>query len=161
MKQTTNLLMMTGLLACCVGSAAQTAAAHFDMSLDDNGNLVENISGQAYPVSSQLPACTVEGLDGVALRFDGYSNYVKAGLPVGSLSKETLTVSITLAAEAYPMVAVKDEAEATPAYATICGLIDDIAVCNQADTPSPFTAQQWPDFSYPASRRGAACEVSF
>ena len=264
MKLTTNLLMMMGLLACCVGLAAQTAAAHFDMSLDDNGNLVENISGQAYPVTSQLPACTVEGLDGAALRFDGYSSYVKAGLPVSSLSRETLTVSITLAAESYPMVAVKDEAEAAPAYATICGnldvaakrgfdmqlssqgdirfrygsayaggyvlavsgseklprgqwcrldavldkgagaatlylngrsigtgrmnrseivhsdgpfyigkddgetrgfgpflvntfcgLIDDIAVSNQADTPSPFTARQRPDFSYPASRYAA------
>jgi len=108
MKLTTNLLMMTGLLACCVGSAAQTAAAHFDMSLDDNGNLVENISGQAYPVSSQLPACTVEGLDGAALRFDGYSSYVKAGLPVSSLSKETLTVSITLAATCWPSVAARN-----------------------------------------------------
>ena len=86
MKLKLNLLIMLGLLTHSLGSAAQTAAAHFDMSLQENGSIKELISGNAYQVSSQLPSCTVSGPDGEALRFDGYSNYVKAGLPVSSFS---------------------------------------------------------------------------
>ena len=67
--------------------AAQTPAAHFDMSLK-NGHITEKVSGQSYTVASQLPSCTVDGLDGNALRFDGYSNYVQAGLPVSTLSTD-------------------------------------------------------------------------
>lgn len=122
----TNLLIVIGLLTHSLGSAAQTAAAHFDMSLLENGSIKELSSGTAYPVMSQLPACTVNGPDGEALRFDGYSNYVKAGLPVSSFSKESLTVSIVLAAETYPMMQM-DAAETTPTYATICGSLDETA----------------------------------
>lgn len=126
MKLKTNLLMMIGLLAPVAGAAAQTAAAHFDMSLQGNGGIKELVSGSVYPVNSQLPACTVNGPDGEALRFDGYSNYVKAGLPVSSFSKESLTVSLVLAAEAYPMMQT-DAAETSPTYATICGNLDETA----------------------------------
>lgn len=126
MKLKTNLLMMIGLLAPVAGAAAQTAAAHFDMSLQGNGGIKELVSGSVYPVNSQLPACTVNGPDGEALRFDGYSNYVKAGLPVSSFSRESLTVSLVLAAEAYPMMQT-DAAETSPTYATICGNLDETA----------------------------------
>ena len=126
MKLKLNLLIMLGLLTHSLGSAAQTAAAHFDMSLHENGSIQELVSGSAYPVTSQLPACTVSGPDGEALRFDGYSNYVKAGLPVSSFSKESLTVSVQLAAETYPMMQM-DAAESTPTYATICGNLDETA----------------------------------
>lgn len=117
-------LFATSLMASlAITSAAQTPAAHFDMSLN-NGKITEQVSAQSYTVASQLPACTVDGLDGKALRFDGYSNYVKAGLPVSSLSAEALTVSVVLAAETYPMMKV-DVAEDTPTYGTICGNLDE------------------------------------
>lgn len=103
---------------------AQTPAAHFNMSLND-GKITESVSSQTYTVTSQLPACTVAGLDGDALRFDGYSNYVRAGLP-STISAETMTISVTLAAETYPMMQV-DVAETTPTYATICGNLDETA----------------------------------
>ena len=103
---------------------AQTPVAHFNMSLND-GKITESVSSQTYTVTSQLPACTVAGLDGDALRFDGYSNYVRAGLP-STISAETMTISVTLAAETYPMMQV-DVAETTPTYATICGNLDETA----------------------------------
>ena len=118
-----KLLLITLTIIQTAGVAAQTAGAHFDMSLND-GQIIENVSGQSYTVASQLPACMVEGLDGEALRFDGYSNYVKAGLPVSTLSTEALTVSVVLAAETYPMMKV-DVAEDTPSYGTICGNLDE------------------------------------
>lgn len=105
------------------GSETGDYAAHFNMT-PDGGSVKELVSGSSYNVVSQLPVCSVPGLDGDALRFDGYSNYVKAGLPVSTLSKETLTVTVRLAAESYPMMQVND-AETTPTYATICGNFDE------------------------------------
>ena len=116
-----NFLLIT-MTAVAGGTSAQNVA-HFDMSLSD-GNIIESVSNKSYTVSSQLPTCTVAGLDGDALRFDGYSNYVKVGLPTATLSKETLTLSVVLAAETYPMMQV-DVAETTPTYATICGNLDE------------------------------------
>ncbi len=118
-----RFLPLVALTAIVGGTSAQTMVAHFDMSLK-NGSIIENVSNKSYSVSSQLPACTVAGLDGDALRFDGYSNYVKAGLPTATLSKETLTMSVMLATETYPMMQV-DVAETTPTYATICGNLDE------------------------------------
>lgn len=120
--RTLSLFVFT---AMTMAAEAQTPAAHFDMSLN-SGQIKEQQSGQSYTVVSQLPACTVDGLDGKALRFDGYSNYVKAGLPVSSLSTEKLTVNVVLAAETYPMMKV-DVAEETPTYSTICGNLDEAA----------------------------------
>ena len=105
-------------------ASAQEVVAHFDMSLTDNDNIVESYSKSSYKVSSQLPPFTVKGLDGEALRFDGYSNEAWVGISAGSLSKEALTVSIVLAAEAYPMMKV-DVAEDTPTFATIFGNLDE------------------------------------
>lgn len=116
--------LLTAVFFASFGIVAEAQpVAHFDMSLN-SGKITELISNQSYAVSSQLPACTIDGLNGDALRFDGYSNYVKAGVPVSTLSTETMTVSVVLAAEAYPMMKV-DVAEDNPTYATICGNLDD------------------------------------
>ena len=104
------------------GTSAQTAVAHFDMSLN-NGKITDQVSKSEYKVASQLPACALAGIDGEALRFDGYSNYVRAGLP-DNLSAEALTINVVLAAETYPMMQV-DVAETTPTFATICGNLDE------------------------------------
>jgi len=107
------------------GIAAQTLVAHFDMSLS-NGKITEAVTNTDFTVNSQLPACSIEGVSGQALRFDGYSNYVKAAVPVSSFSTEAMTISVSLAAESYPMMQV-DVAEDTPTFATICGNLDEDA----------------------------------
>ena len=117
-------LLFTALTATLTqGALAQSPVAHYDMTLN-GGKVTEKVSNQSYTVSSQLPATTINGLDGQALRFDGYSNYVRAGLPVATLSTEMLTVIVTLAAESYPMMQT-DVAETTPTYATVCGNLDE------------------------------------
>ena len=120
-----NLLLMALTAALGTETMAQTAAAHFDMTLKE-GKITESVSNTDYQVASQLPACNVAGIDGQALHFDGYSNYVRAGLPVSTLSTEALTVSVMLATETYPMMKV-DVAEDTPTYATVCGNLQDKA----------------------------------
>ena len=114
------LIALTALQSAAV--FAQQVATHFDMSLSADGSISEEISGAHYAVSSQLPPFTVQGTDGAALRFNGYSNYVKAGLPSG-LSTEALTISVVLAAETYPMMKVY-VAEDKPTYGTVCGNLD-------------------------------------
>lgn len=117
--------ILFALATICIEAFGQNVVAHFDMSLN-NGNIVDKVTNDSYLVNSQLPPCTVTGLDGEALRFDGYSNYVKAALPTSALSTESLTLSIMLAAEAYPMMQT-DVAETTPTFATICGNLDETA----------------------------------
>ena len=118
-------LTLTALMAIAATTLqAQEAAVHFDMSLTSDGQITEAVTGTHYTVTSQLPAFTVDAIQGQALRFDGYSNYVKAAIPVGNLSTEALSVSVVLAAETYPMMQV-DVAESTPTYATICGNLED------------------------------------
>jgi beta-fructofuranosidase len=116
-------LLLVTLTATSLSTTAQTTAAHFDMSLS-NGQITESVSNTSYTIASQLPACTIASPSGDALRFDGYSNYVKAGLTASTISIETMTISVTLAAESYPMMKV-DVAEETPTYATICGNLDE------------------------------------
>ena len=117
-------ILLTALVSALpAGISAQQVAAHYTMSLTDGGKIEETVSHNQYIVTSQLPACTVQGLNGDALRFDGYSNYVKAGLPVGSFNTDALTISVVLAAEAYPMMQV-DVAETTPTFATVFGNLD-------------------------------------
>jgi beta-fructofuranosidase len=115
--------LFVALTTTSLNAIAQATAAHFDMSLN-NGKITELVSNTSYTVSSQLAACTIASPNGDALRFDGYSNYVKAGLPASTISTETMTVNIILAAESYPMMQV-DVAEETPTYATICGNLDE------------------------------------
>jgi len=122
MKQKASMFISVAIMTCALGTAQP--AAHFNMSLTADGQTTEMVSGSSYTVVSQLPACTVPGLDGEALRFDGYSNYVRASLPTAALSTETLTLQVVLAAETYPMM-VMDVAETTPTYATVCGNLDE------------------------------------
>ena len=120
MKLKTLLLMA---LTATMTVQGQTPVAHFDMSLS-NGKITETVTNTDFTVNSQLPACSIEGISGQALRFDGYSNYVKAVVPVGSFSTEAMTISVRLAVESYPMMKV-DVAEDTPTFATICGNLDE------------------------------------
>ena len=116
--------LLTALVSALpAGINAQQVAAHYTMSLTGGNKIEESVSHNQYTVTSHLPACTVKGLNGDALRFDGYSNFVKAGLPVNSFNTDALTISAVLAAEAYPMMQV-DVAETTPTFATVFGNLD-------------------------------------
>lgn len=115
--------LFAGLAATAISSLQAQQAIHFDMSLTSGGKTTELVTNTQHAVSSQSAPFTVAGVDGQALRFDGYSNYVRANVPTSGLSTEKLTVSVTLAAEAYPMMQV-DAAETTPSYATIFGNLD-------------------------------------
>ena len=120
-----NIWLMAALLSLAsMKAVAQQPVVHFDMSLTQDGKITESVTKNAYAVTSQLPAFAVKSIDGDALRFDGYSNYVQTGLSSSSLSATALTLTVTLAAESYPMMKV-DVAEDTPSYACIFGNLDE------------------------------------
>lgn len=140
-----NILIIAWLTACAAVGHAQQEAAHFDMTVRD-GLITESVSQATFPVVSRLPAFSVEGVQGEAMRFDGYSNYVKAALPE-NLSASALTFSIVLAAETYPMMNTV-EAEVTPGYATVAGNLDEtektgfaLQLSSQGDLRFRFASQ--------------------
>lgn len=120
-----NIFITTLLTASAAVGNAQQQAVHFDMAVND-GKIEESVSKQSFTVNSTLPACDVEGLSGRAMRFDGYSNYVKTDLTNSSLSTSNLSINVVLAAETYPMMNTA-EAEITPTYTTVCGNFDEEA----------------------------------
>ena len=86
-----NIWLMTALLSLAsMKAVAQQPVVHFDMSLTQDGKITESVTKNAYAVTSQLPAFAVKSIDGDALRFDGYSNYVQTGLSSSSLSTTAL-----------------------------------------------------------------------
>ncbi len=119
-----SIYCLSAAFLCGLVAEAQTTVAQFDMTLTNDGYITESSSQNRFKVESELPAFSVESPLGEALRFDGYSNYVKAALPTASLSTESFSVSVTLAAETYPMMNTA-EAENTPSYATVCGNLDE------------------------------------
>lgn len=120
-----NILTIAMLTAFSAVGNAQQLAAHFNMTVSD-GEIVESVSKQSFTVNSALPAFDVEGLNGRAMRFDGYSNYVETTLTNSALSTSNFSVNVVLAPETYPMMNTA-EAENTPTYATVCGNLDETA----------------------------------
>ena len=120
-----NILTTAMLAAFSAVGMSQQSSIHFDMTVSD-GALKESVSDGTFPVISQLPALSVAGVLGEAMRFDGYSNYVKAKLTNSSLSTTNLTINIVLAPETFPMMNTA-EAENSPTYATVFGNLDEAA----------------------------------
>ena len=117
------LLQALAVLASVTAHADSVPVAHFNMELNGN-TITETVTGNAYNVSSQLNPCTIAGLDGDALRFDGYSNFVRTQLATTSFGTDAFTLEVMLACESYPMMQV-DVAQDTPTFATICGNLDE------------------------------------
>ncbi len=100
-----KLLIATALIVSTAFTTTVYAqlVSHFSMELH-NGNIVDSKTGQSFPVLGCFEAENVEGVEGVALRFDGYSSFVPAKINVEALSSQELTFSLWYAAETYPMM---------------------------------------------------------
>lgn len=93
-------------LALCTILAA---SLYFPMEPDHN-YIAEQNSARNYFVEGTNYAAAVDGVEGKALRLDGYSNYVEVPMKHYTLSDSTLTVSFVTAIETYPMM-VTDKAQ--------------------------------------------------
>lgn len=92
--------------------------------LDDNVNeVVTSAQGTMNGVQT-LPYA--DGVKNKAVRLDGYSNYVSATPSYSGVTPASMTFSVWIAPETYPMMNAV-EAELTPSYAMIAGNFDPTA----------------------------------
>ena len=102
-------LLAALLLATASTATADNLTIHFPM--EPTGYQVkEAISGKSFRVSGNFRPEAIDGAEGKALRLDGYSSYVDATIDTGLLSDQTLSISLWVALETYPMM-VTDAAE--------------------------------------------------
>lgn len=121
------------LFQSCVALALTTGAAQpalppevisfFPMTVTD-GTITDEATGATFSVRSQLPAFSIEGVRGEAMRFDGYSNYVTARWASETQLTE-MTLSLWCAVETYPMMTA--EAEDVATFTTLVGNLDEAA----------------------------------
>ena len=95
--------------------------SHFDMELTGN-KIKDLITQEQYEVTGKFAPENVPGVNGNALRFDGYTSYIDAEINTNALNGQALTVSLWCAAQTYPMV-VADIADNK--YTYIAGNLDD------------------------------------
>lgn len=105
-------------------SAQAREVARF--SMDNKGNRISDlVSGKSFEINSVNPAENIDGANGKALRFDGYSTYIDAQLgefiPAGS---KKMTASVLFAIETYPVVEIDVN---TPEQAAIASCLDEEA----------------------------------
>ncbi|MGN0236077.1 MAG: LamG-like jellyroll fold domain-containing protein [Paludibacteraceae bacterium] len=104
-----------------IASILLFASLHFPMEPVEN--YIEEVnSGRQYFVEGYNYAASVDGVEGGALRLDGYSNFIEVDMSKYPLSDSTLTISFVIAAETYPMM-VLDAAQ--DVWTELIGTMDD------------------------------------
>ena len=107
MKRHSGLIrsMILFMVLSLVGTseAISQLVAHFPMELKD-GKITELQSGNSFTVNSKFSPENIPGAEGNALRLDGYSTYVTAGINTAELNSGALTFSLWCAMETYPMM---------------------------------------------------------
>lgn len=100
MKKLFNILSL--LLFFCGYSFSQVIS--FDMELNSDNTITEKNSGESFTVNSAVSPLAVDGINGSALRFDGYSTYAVTSIDSTLLSNSELTFSLWCVVETYPMM---------------------------------------------------------
>lgn len=112
------------LAAAAATSAHAGIVAQFPMDVR-SGQIVETVSGSRFAVQGHFSPENVPGAVGRALRFDGYTSYVKAALgdilPDGN---KKMTFSVWAAIESYPIVKIDTD---TPEKTAIVSCLDEEA----------------------------------
>lgn len=86
-------------------SASADRIAHFPMEASVSEKIKESVSGSEFMVSGRFAPENVAGAVGKALRFDGFSSFVKGDLKkLGTNTEQNLTVSMWVAPETYPII---------------------------------------------------------
>lgn len=140
-----SLLLAVLSLAALPPGFAQLVA-HFPMDVE-SGKITEVQSGKSFAVNSNFPAENLPGAEGNALRLDGYSTYVAAGINASALNRQALSVSLWCAMETYPMMA-NDAAVNTST--TLAGNLDEakksgfaFLLSSQGDYSFDFYVNGW------------------
>jgi len=115
-RLTTNIF---SYLASFVSPQAVTPkiVAHFPMELNETlTSIKETCGNRTFAVeNSKTIRESIPGAEGNALRFDGFSTYVKGRFNNTELSTQAFSASVWCALEAYPMMHI-DGADETPTF---------------------------------------------
>lgn len=137
-----RLYSMAFALAVGLAATAQSdIAASFDMTVGSDNAIAEGVSGSRWAVSGVHAPENVDGAVGKALRLDGYSSYVNAGINAAGISTSGVSFSLWCAPETYPMM---NASEAENAETWIAGNLDESAHAGFAFT---LTSQATTDSS--------------
>ena len=120
----TKQLFLSLLWAGSSLTGAMAQEYYFPMEPQQDGTVTEQVSGSPLSVRGVHVLPAAKGVEGGALRLDGYSNYVEGALSYAKLGGSAMTLSLWCAVESYPMMNVA-EAEATPTYGVVAGNLDD------------------------------------
>lgn len=85
-----------------------------------NGRISDTVSGNDFQAQGASQPAQIEGQNGMAMRLDGYSNYVEARLQGTAFSRvrDAWSVSLTCALETYPMLTLDQDTEDKTAIVT-------------------------------------------
>ena len=111
--------------AAAAGAGADAARiVHVPMDIEGRETLRETAGGSSLSLYSRTTPENVVGAAGMALRLDGYSAYAQGDIRAGASDAAALTISMWVAPETYPVVALD-----TPTDEKIClaGTLDDSA----------------------------------
>lgn len=114
-----SLLVNSFLLQAAITttSTEPILVSHFDMELNESLNSVnELIANRLFTVeNAKTNRENVAGAEGNALRFDGFSTYIRGRFNVTNLNNQALSTSIWCALESYPMMNI-DGADKTATF---------------------------------------------
>ena len=103
-------LLILLLLALSSLSAGANLVRRITFDLADH-NIHESLSRTPLPVKGNFMPENVNGVDGKALRFDGYSTYIEAYVPEVGENAAYLAVFLRLAVETYPIIEIDNDTD--------------------------------------------------
>ena len=103
--------------------SAATAADSQSIYFPLDGHVNEAVTSAEGTMNGVRTLPYADGVKNKAARFDGYSNYVSASPSYTGVTPGSMTFSLWIAPETYPMMNAS-EAELTPSYAMIAGNYD-------------------------------------
>ena len=103
--------------------SAATAADSQSIYFPLDGHVNEAVTSAEGMMNGVRTLPYADGVKNKAARFDGYSNYVSASPSYAGVTPASMTFSLWIAPETYPMMNA-NEAELTPSYAMLAGNYD-------------------------------------
>lgn len=95
---------------------------HLPMDLTSRDIIREEVGGKNISLHSQMEPENIPGAAGNALRFDGFSTYARGSVEPGSTNEQTITFSMWVAPETYPVIALDTP---TDEKITLAGTFDE------------------------------------
>ena len=109
------------IVSALVSAATAADSPSIYFPLDSHVN--ETVTSAEGTMNGLRTLPYADGVKNKAARFDGYSNYVSASPSYAGVTPTSMTFSLWIAPETYPMMNA-NEAELTPSYAMIAGNYD-------------------------------------